>query len=112
MSQIDRTLQEATTSLSPADVLTSAKSFFARRNGVYTAFPDMEGPTFVTLRGQGGEEIAIGVAPHHDGGTRVTGSTYLFDPQLARFLATLPAADHAAAQDAVRELPQSAESLS
>ena len=49
----------------------------------------MEGPTFCSFRGQGGEEIVIGVAPA-DGGTRVTGSTYLFDMQVARFLSTLP----------------------
>ena len=110
MPQIDRTLQETITSL-PADAfLSAAKRFFASRNGVYTAFIDMEGPTFVTLRGQGGEEIAIGVAPHN-GATRVTGSTYLFDPQLARFLATLPTPDHASAQDTVRELPEAAQSL-
>jgi len=107
MAQIDRTLQETTTSLSPADVLAAAKRFFARRNSVYSAFLDMEGPTFVSLRGQGGEEIIIGVATQN-GATRVTGSTYLFDQQVARFLATLPAPDGAFAQDIVRELPESA----
>jgi hypothetical protein len=30
--------------------------------------------------------------PSPDGGTQVTGSTYLFDMQLARFLTTLPPA--------------------
>jgi hypothetical protein len=110
MSQTDRTLQEATTSLSPSEVLSSAKRFFTGRNGIYTAFLDMEGPSFVTLRGQGGEEIAIGVS-FQNGATRVTGSTYLFDSQLARFLATLPTPSHAAAQDAVKELSHSAELL-
>jgi hypothetical protein len=110
MSQTDRTLQETATSLPPADVLSAAKRFFADRNGVYSAFLDMEGPEFVTMRGQGGEEIVIGVASQN-GATRVTGSTYMFDQQLARFLATLPSTDRAAAQDAVKELPQAAESL-
>jgi hypothetical protein len=45
----------------------------------------------VTFRGQGGEEIAIGTAAGN-GGTRVTGSTYLFDMQVSRFFETLPAA--------------------
>ena len=85
-----RTLQEFVTSLAPNEVLARAKEFFARRNPLYAAFLDMEGPTFCSFRGQGGEELVIGVAAA-DGGTRVTGSTYLFDMQLARFLSTLPA---------------------
>jgi hypothetical protein len=43
----------------------------------------------VSLRGQGGEEVIIGVRTA-EGGTAVTGSTYLFDQQVARFFATLP----------------------
>ena len=86
-----RTLQECLTSLAPADVLARAKEFFARRSTLYAAFLDREGPTFCSFRGQGGEEIVIGVAPAENGsGTRVTGSTYLFDMQVARFLSTLP----------------------
>ena len=87
--QQSRTLQEALTSLSPADVLRDAKEFFSRRNRLYAAFVEREGPTFVDLRGQGGEEIVIGVAVV-EGGTRVTGATYLFDQQVARFLTGLP----------------------
>src|SRR5215207_237191 len=87
--QRDRTLQQTTTTLGAAEVLAAAKRFFARRNSIYAAFPEKEGPTFVALRGQGGEEVIIGAAPA-DGGTRVTGSTYLFDQQVARFFATLP----------------------
>ena len=90
MAASQRTLQEAQTSLAPAEVLALAKKFFARRSTLYAAFLDMEGPTFVSFRGQGGEEIVIGVAPADGGGTRVTGSTYLFDMQVARFLSTLP----------------------
>lgn len=84
------TLQEYHTSLAPNEVLVRAKGFFARRTPLYAAFLDKEGPTFCSFRGQGGEEVVIGVAPA-DGGTRVTGSTYLFDMQLARFFSTLPA---------------------
>ena len=90
-NQEDRTLQEARTTLSVADVIADAKRFFARRNSIYAAFLDKEGPTFVSLRGQGGEEILIGATAAPDGaGTRVTGSSYLFDQQVARFFATLP----------------------
>jgi hypothetical protein len=87
--QLGRTLQETHTTLAPEEVLAAAKRFFARRQGIYAAFLEKEGPTFVNLRGQGGEEVLIGVAPAEHG-TRVTGSTYIFDQQVARFFATLP----------------------
>ena len=90
MATSQRTLQECLTTLAPAEVLDRAKKFFARRSTLYAAFLDKEGPTFASFRGQGGEEIVIGVAPA-EGGTRVTGSTYLFDMQIARFFSTLPA---------------------
>ena len=89
MRQQDRTVQETVTTLSPEEVLSQAKNFFARRANIYAAFLDMEGPTFVSLRGQGGEEVIIGVRPT-EGGTAVTGSTYIFDQQVARFFSTLP----------------------
>jgi hypothetical protein len=86
-----RTLQECTTSLSGDEVLARAKTFFSTRPSLYSTYLDMEGPAFCSFRGQGGEELVIGVAPASDGsGTRVTGSTYLFDMQVARFLTTLP----------------------
>ncbi len=89
--QRQRTLQDARTTLTPAEVLAAAKEFFGRRNGIYSAFVEQEGPTHVTLRGQGGEEIVIGTMT--DGGTTVvSGSTYMFDQQVARFLSTLPPA--------------------
>jgi hypothetical protein len=88
-SQRARTLQEAVTVLPPSEVIAEAKKFFSRRNSVYSAFPEQEGPGYLTLRGQGGEEIAIG-ATAGEGDTRVTASTYLFDQQVARFLASLP----------------------
>lgn len=87
--QASRTLQETQTPLSQAEVLQAAKRFFARRNSIYAAFLEKEGPTYVNLRGMGGEEVVIGVAPA-EGGTRVTGSSYMFDQQIARFFATLP----------------------
>lgn len=89
MAQTDRTLQEIVTTLGAGETLGAAKVFFARQNGIYAAFPEQESPGHITMRGQGGEEIVIGVAPAA-GGTRVTGSTYLFDQQVARFFATLP----------------------
>lgn len=88
MSQRDRTLQETTTSHTPAEVLQAAKQFFTRQTGVYAAFPEQESRTHLTLRGQGGEELVI-AALSGGGQTNVTGSTYLFDQQIARFFATL-----------------------
>jgi len=85
----NRSLQQTRTSLTPADVLASAKHFFLRRSSLYPAFLEQEGPTHVSFRGQGGEEIVIGVA-RDVAATTVTGSTYLFDQQIARFFTTLP----------------------
>ena len=89
MVKSKRTLQEALTPLPPQDVLARAKQFFAQRNPLYAAFVEKEAPGYTTFRGQGGEEIVIAASPK-DGATLVTGSTYLFDMQVARFLATLP----------------------
>jgi hypothetical protein len=96
MNSQRRTLQEYHTALAPADVLAAARRFFTRRNSLYAAFIDQLSPTHVTFRGQGGEEIVIAVAPAN-GGTHVTGSSYLFDMQVARFLSTLPRAGEAVA---------------
>ena len=92
-----QTLQDCVTTLPADQVLASAKTFFARRQGIYSAFLDREGPGFATFRGQGGEEIVIGVAAAA-GGTRVNGSNYLFDMQVARFFATLPQGEGNAAR--------------
>lgn len=89
MNQTQRTLQEYRCSLPPAEVLARAKAFFSRRNSLYATFLELEGPGFVTFRGQGGEELVIAAAAQ-DGATLVTGSTYLFDMQIARFFSTLP----------------------
>ena len=90
MNQSQRTLQEFRTTATPAEVLAEAKDFFSRRNSLYATFLDREGPTFVSFRGQGGEELIIAAAAADGGATRVTGSTYLFDMQIARFFTTLP----------------------
>ena len=83
---------ETLTTLDGPEVLARAKRFFAERVPLSAAYPEKEGPAFLVLRGQGGEEIALAVmaAP---GGTKVRGSTLLFDQAVDRFLSTLPAAD-------------------
>jgi len=89
MTSAIRTQQETNTSLAGAAVLAAATEFFATGNGIYAAFPEKSGPTYVALRGQGGEDVIFGVAAI-PGGTRVTGSSYMFDQQIARFLSGLP----------------------
>jgi len=81
-------LQEIKTPMLPADVLAAAKTFFSRRSPIYGAFLEKEGPEYLTFRGQGGEELVIGVL-RLENETIVRGSTYLFDQQIARFFATL-----------------------
>ena len=80
---------EVVTALDGAEVLRRAKRFFAERVPMQAAFPEKEGPTYLTLRGQGGEEIAIAVRSSANG-THVRASTLLFDQPLDRFLSTLP----------------------
>jgi hypothetical protein len=90
MSTSQRTLIETTTELGADEVLARAKTFFSSRPSLYSTFLDKEGPGFASFRGQGGEEIVIGVSAAPSGaGTRVTGSSYLFDMQVARFFTTL-----------------------
>jgi hypothetical protein len=88
MNQTQRTLQEYRSALAPAAVIAEAKKFFANRPNIYAAFLDREGPGFVSFRGQGTEELVI-AAVERDGATLVTGSSYLFDMQIARFFTTL-----------------------
>ena len=95
MAAFTRTLQEQATTLSPQDVITRAKQFFTQRNPLYATFLEKEGPGHVTFRGQGGEEVVI-AASQQGGATLVTGSTYLFDMQVARFMSTLPRVEQAA----------------
>ena len=73
----------------PAEVLRRAKTFFTERVPAYAASPEREGPGFLALRGQGGEELVFAVRAV-DGGTRVRASTLFFDQALARFVSTLP----------------------
>lgn len=87
--QSNRQLQERLTALPIADVIAMAARYFTRRSGVYAAFIEKQGPSHLVLRGQGGEELVI-AARLTDAGTAVTGSTYLFDQQVARFLDSLP----------------------
>jgi hypothetical protein len=87
---------ETTTTLQPAQVIAWAKVFFAERNPNSSAFPEKEGPNFLSLRGQGGEEIAI-TAIGGDGATRVRASTLFFDQALGRFFSTLPGSSETAA---------------
>ncbi len=80
---------ETTTTLSGDEVIARAKRFFAERVPQYAAFPEKEGPAYLVLRGQGGEEIALAVLPAEHG-VRIRASTLLFDQQVDRFLSTLP----------------------
>jgi hypothetical protein len=92
MAETHRTQLETTTNVAPADVLERAKRFFSDRNSIYVAFIEREGPQYVTLRGQGGEELIVHAAGTATG-TAVTGSSYMFDAQIQRFFATLPPAE-------------------
>ena len=87
-NQSRRTLQTQLTAESPAAVLGAAREFFSRRTAIYATFVEKEGPNYLTFRGQGGEEIVI-AAFAEGGATVVNGSSYMFDQQVARFLATL-----------------------
>jgi hypothetical protein len=88
-------IQHAVTTISGPEVLARAKQFFAERVPLWAAFPEKEGPTWLVLRGQGGEEVVLAVV-RRNGATRVRASTLLFDQPVSRFLATLPAADESA----------------
>jgi len=84
-------IHTTTVSLPPADVLARAQRFFAERVPNSAAFHEKSGPNFVTLRGQGGEEVVLS-AWEDKGVTRVRGSTLFFDQALDRFFSTLPLA--------------------
>ena len=86
---------ECTTALDGGEVLRRAKRFFAERVPMQAAFPEKEGAAYLTLRGQGGEEIAMAVS-QAPGGTRVRASTLLFDQAVDRFLSTLPTGEQPA----------------
>jgi len=80
-----------TVTLPPAEVLARAQAFFAERVPNAAAFVEKSGPRFVSLRGQGGEEVVF--SAWDDGGvTRVRASTLFFDQAVDRFFSTLPLA--------------------
>jgi len=82
-------VHDTLTTLSGPEVIGRAKLFFSQRMPQSAAFPEAEGPGFLTLRGQGGEEIALAVFAA-EGATRVRASTLFFDQAVSRFLSTLP----------------------
>lgn len=82
-------IYQMTTPLPADEILARARQFFSERVPQQAAYPEKGGDTWLTLRGQGGEEIAIAVFP--DGtGSRIRASTLFFDQPLHRFLSTLP----------------------
>ena len=83
-------IHSTTVSLPPQDVLQRAREFFAERVPNAAAFVEREGPQFVVLRGQGGEEVVVRAWADAAGKTRVRASTLFFDQALDRFLSTLP----------------------
>lgn len=86
-------IHTTTVSLPPAEVLTRAQEFFADRVPHAAAFVEKSGPNFLSLRGQGGEEVVISAWEEKEKGvTRVRASTLFFDQALDRFLSTLPLA--------------------
>ena len=84
-------VHEMTTTLSGAEVISRAKTFFAERVPQYGTFLERESAVHATFRGQGGEEIAIAVIASGDT-TCIRASTLLFDQAIGRFFSTLPAA--------------------
>jgi len=86
-------IHTTTVSLPPTEILTRAQQFFAERVPHAAAFLEKSGPNFVTLRGQGGEEVVVSAWEDKEKGvTRVRASTLFFDQVLDRFLSTLPLA--------------------
>ena len=86
-------IHTTTVTLPPADVLARAQRFFAERVPSSAAFFEKSGPSFVVLRGQGGEEVVISAwQDQADGVTHIRGSTLFFDQALDRFFSTLPLA--------------------
>lgn len=82
-------IHETVTTLGAAEIIARAKTFFSERVPHNAAYPEKEGPNFLTLRGQGGEEIVMAVLPASKG-SRVRASTLFFDQVVERFLSTLP----------------------
>jgi type II secretory pathway component PulM len=86
-------IHTTTVTLPPAEVIARAQQFFAERVPNAAAFVEKQGPNFVTLRGQGGEEVVLSAWEDKEKGvTRVRASTLFFDQALDRFFSTLPLA--------------------
>jgi len=86
-------IHTTTVTLAPADILARAQQFFAERVPHAAAFVEKSGPTFLTLRGQGGEEVVFSAWTDSENGvTRVRASTFFFDQAIDRFFSTLPLA--------------------
>jgi len=83
-------IHTAIVGLPPEEVLQRVKRFFAERVPHAAAFVEKEGPGFVVLRGQGGEEVAFRAWADESGKTRARASTLFFDQAVDRFLSTLP----------------------
>lgn len=89
-------IHTTTVALAPQEVIARAKAFFAERIPHMSAFVEKEGPHFLVLRGQGGEELALSVVPIEGtggGGRGMSGlraSTLFFDQAVDRFFSTLP----------------------
>jgi len=90
-------VHDSTTTIPPDRVLAEARRFFAEDVPAQAAFPEREGPGFLTLRGAGGEEIALAAwSTGEGGGTRVRASTLFFDQAVMKFLSRLVALEAAA----------------
>jgi len=76
--------------LPPEELLARAQAFFAERVPHAAAFVEKQGPRFLVLRGQGGEEVVFSAWTDAAGKTRVRASTLFFDQAVDRFLSTLP----------------------
>ena len=50
---------EVVTTMAGPEILRRAKDFFAERVPLNAAYPEREGPGYLTMRCQGGEEIAF-----------------------------------------------------
>lgn len=83
-------VHEATTTMAPDRVLAEARRFFAEDVPASAAFPERQGPGFLTLRGAGGEEVALAAWTTGEG-TRVRASTLFFDQSVMQFLSRLTA---------------------
>src|SRR2546429_5772776 len=81
-----------TVALPPQDVLERAKRFFSERVPHAAAFAEKEGPGFLVLRGECGEEIALHAWVDAAGNTQASASTLFFDPLLDPVLRMLPPA--------------------